>query len=292
MLQYERIGITVKSGMTEKNETVQEIVALLEKEGATVLFDHKRQENVPCAQKMKTYEEEKDIDLLVVIGGDGTILRTMRELTSFSVPILGVNKGTVGFLAELNIDEIEEGIPALVTGSGVVEQRSILDVRLQRGSETPFCGFALNEAVIAQGMIARLVELKTNVNDEPLTTFNADGLIISTPTGSTAYSLAAGGPIVHPGLQAMILTPINPYSFSQKPLVVRGDSAVDVEVMTKPHHLGDTEVYLTVDGQTAVPLQKDDHVSVTTSPNTMKFLRRNEDSFFGTIREKLKWGEK
>jgi NAD+ kinase len=159
-----------------------------------------------------------------------------------------------------------------------------------RGDEQIFCGSALNEAVIAQGTIARLVRLVTTINGEELTSFRADGLIISTPTGSTAYSLAAGGPIVYPTLKATILTPINPYSFSQKPIVIPGESMVEVHVRTKENRFHDTEVILTLDGQTYIPLKQNDRVQVHMGSKTLKFLRRSQDTFFSTLRAKLQWG--
>ena len=152
-------------------------------------------------------------------------------------------------------------------------------------------GFALNEAVIAQGTIARLVDLQTTVNDEPLTTFHADGLIIATPTGSTAYNLSAGGPIVHPTLDAMILTPINPHSFSQKPVVIRSDGQVQITIQTTKKKYDDTEVVLTLDGQVYIGLEGGDIITITQDKRSVKFVRRAQDTFFGTLREKLKWGE-
>ena len=174
----------------------------------------------------------------------------------------------------------------------MIEHRGVLQVSATRDGKEIFQGVALNEAVIAQGTIARLVDLKTTVNGEDLTMFHADGLIIATPTGSTAYSLASGGPVVHPTISAMILTPINPHSFSQKPIVLPGDSQEDVEVLTKENKFKDTEVVLTVDGQTYIPLQRGDHVQAHINSQTVQFLRRKQDTFFSTLRKKLRWGER
>ena len=155
-----------------------------------------------------------------------------------------------------------------------------------------YSGYALNEAVVAQGTIARLVDLKTEVNGEDLTTFHADGLIIATPTGSTAYSLAAGGPIVHPAQLATILTPINPHSFSQKPIVLPSSDEIKVTVLTKENKFKDAEVILTLDGQVYVPLKNGDVIHASGCKTTVQFLRRKQDTFFGTLRTKLKWGER
>lgn len=293
MLNYKRIGVTVKSKLAANDETVLQVCKILSKAGAEVLFDPKRADQVACAENMSRYsEDQSDIDLLLVIGGDGTILRAVRELQNFDIPILSVNKGTVGFLAETNVEEAEELIPKLLSGEGVIEDRYLLAVHARRDGKDVFSGFALNEAVIAQGTIARLVDLCTTINDEPLTTYHADGLIVSTPTGSTAYSLAAGGPIVHPGLPATILTPLNPHSFSQKPIVIPGGSVVQVDVRIPSSKFEDFEVFLTIDGQISISLNSGDSIRAKMNDHTVKFLRRKEDTFFGTLRQKLKWGER
>ncbi len=292
MLKYSRIGVTVKSGLDAKDEAVQMVTELLQAQGAKVFFDPERNKNLDAAEHLPTYDNEDDIDLLIVIGGDGTILRAVRQLHCTSTPILSVNRGTVGFLAEISLSEAPELLPKFLQGEGVLEERSLLSVKAMRGDEILYEGVALNDAVIAQGTIARLINLDTSVNGEELATYHADGLIISTPSGSTAYSLAAGGPIVHPGLAAMILTPINPHSFTQKPIVIRGDSPVEIVVTTEDSKYESPTVSLTVDGQTSVPLKRDDRIQVLSEKETVTFLRRAEDTFYKTLRSKLKWGER
>ena len=293
MLKYKKIGVTVKSGLDDKNKSVEFILKILKDEGVEIFFDPKHVNDVECTKGMECYDPDKqEFDLMLIIGGDGTILRAVRELKDLSIPILSVNKGTIGFLAETSMEEAEELLPKLLSGGGILEERHVLVVKAARGAEELFCGFALNEAVISQGNIARLLDLKTSVNNEPLTTYHADGLIVSTPTGSTAYSLAAGGPIVHPSLSATILTPINPHSFSQKPVVSRGDSKIDIEVKMRAKKFEDVEVHLTIDGQTSIPLIGGDVITAQMNDHTVKFIRRAEDTFFGTLRKKLKWGER
>ncbi len=292
MITYKRIGITVKSGLEDKCQTVDTIVSIIQNAGAEVFMDPKRIGGVDCATDLPEYSSEDEIDLLLVIGGDGTILRAVRELSDCSTPILSINKGRVGFLAECEFDEAADLIPQFLNGEGVLDERKLIHVTAMRGNTEVISGFALNEAVIAQGTIARLVDLQTSVNDEPLTTFHADGLIIATPTGSTAYNLSSGGPIVHPTLDAMILTPISPHSFSQKPVVIRSDAKVEITVKTKQKKYKDTEVVLTLDGQVYVGLEGEDVITVTQDARSIKFLRRSQDTFFGTLRDKLKWGER
>jgi NAD+ kinase len=291
--RYRRIGVTVKSAFDRKDETVARIFRILRKERCEIFIDDRRLRGLPCCRGCKSLNEKEKLDLFLVIGGDGTVLRSIREMKNFSVPILSINRGTVGFLAEVELREAEHVLPELLAGGGVLEERSLLSVETRRGKKTLFSGLALNEAVIAQGTIARLIELKTIVNGEPLTTFHADGLIIATPTGSTAYSLAAGGPIVHPAFgSALILTAINPYSFSQKPVVIRGDSIVEVIVHMRVRKFADVDVNLTLDGQMYVPLRNDDRIRVTIARKTVKFLHRKRDTFLNTLRRKLKWGER
>jgi NAD+ kinase len=291
VLSYPRIGVTVKSGLENKSAAIKQILSILTDAGAQIYFDTERKNDIPETKDFPSYSSAGDIDLLLVIGGDGTILRTVREMKNLSVPIVSVNRGTVGFLAELELHEASTILPKLLSGEGVLEERSILSVQALRGEKVIFEGYALNEAVIAQGTIARLVDLHAQVKGEDLTTFHADGLIISTPTGSTAYSLAAGGPIVHPTLGATILTPINPHSFSQKPVVIPSEYPVEITVASKTSKFQDVQVILTIDGQVYIPLQSGDIVSACGCEKTVRFLRLKQDTFFDTLREKLKWGE-
>ncbi|MDD4287220.1 MAG: NAD(+)/NADH kinase [Candidatus Peribacteraceae bacterium] len=292
MTKYRRIGLTVKSGFDRKDEAVARILKILRTLKCTVAVDPSRMFDLPCARKYEPMDPEHAIDLMLVIGGDGTVLRTVREIKDFSVPILSINRGTLGFLAEIELNEADRILPALLCGEGMIDERGLLKVEAVRKRKVFFSGHALNEAVIAQGTIARLIDLETTVNGEALTTYRSDGLIVATPTGSTAYSLAAGGPIVHPAFDsAIILTPINPYSFSQKPVVISGRSKVDVGVRMKVRKFADVDVNLTIDGQMYVPLQDGDHVRCSVSKETVKFLRRKQDTFLRTLRTKLRWGE-
>jgi NAD+ kinase len=291
-LAYSRIGVTVKSDLDHKDAVLRDVLKVLENTGAQICVDKNRMDSFSQTQHLQTFDCTDDIDLLLVIGGDGTILRAVRELKNFSVPIVCVNRGAVGFLAEMNSEEAADILPKLLRGEGILEERSVLSVTAVRGEKVLYDGFVLNEAVISQGSIARLVDLRTTINGEELTTFRADGLIISTPTGSTAYTLAAGGPIVYPELSATILTPINSHSFSQKPIVIPGSHRVEVEVMAKQNKFGDVEVSLTLDGQTYVTLQRGDKIAAHINAKTVKFLRRAKETFYGTLRAKLKWGER
>ncbi len=289
-LTYKRVGVTVKSDLDHRDEVVTTVIDLLRAEGAEVFVEEKRKERVPPS--LPYFKTLGDIDLLLVIGGDGTILRTVRELACFDVPVLSVNRGTVGFMAEMSIDEAPVLLPKFLHGEGFIEERSVLRIEVRRGSRPLVEGYVLNEAVIAQGSIARLIDLRTTVNGDELTVFRADGLIIGTPTGSTAYTLAAGGPIVHPQIAATMLTPINSHTFNQKPIVIPASHVVEVEVLGKPGKFSDLQVTLTLDGQTFVPLSRGDIIKAAVHDKRMKFLRRDSETFYGTLRQKLKWGER
>ncbi|MEI8230322.1 MAG: NAD(+)/NADH kinase [Candidatus Peregrinibacteria bacterium] len=293
MKPFQRIGVTVKSALDHKDEAVTRVMKILRREKKTVLIDGERLSGLSCTKGCELMQGMKGIDLLIVIGGDGTVLRTVREIDDFRIPILSVNRGTVGFLAEVELNEADRILPELLSGNGMIDTRSLLKIQAIRGTKTVFRGVALNEAVIAQGTIARLIDLQTKLNGESLTTYLADGLIIATPTGSTAYSLAAGGPIVHPTFRsAMILTAINPYSFSQKPIVISGDSTVEALVHVRAKKFADVDINLTLDGQMYVPLQDGDRIRATIAPQTLRFLRRKQDTFLHTLRTKLRWGER
>jgi NAD+ kinase len=289
---YQRIGITVKSDLRGDADLLRKIVRIIRTAGCTPFIDAKRMRGLPCAKGCKTFSMSSHIDVLIVVGGDGTILRAVRELHPLSIPILSINRGTVGFLAEMSATDVATLLPRFLRGDGDIDRRSVLHVTARRGKKIFLDGYALNEAVIAQGSIARLIDLRASVDGHPLTVYRADGLIIATPTGSTAYTLAAGGPIVHPHLAAAILTPINSHAFTQKPIVVPATQRIDVEVLGKPGKFGDTEVSLTLDGQSFQRLKAGDVISADISEQTLQFLRRRKDAFYGTLREKLKWGER
>lgn len=290
-LSYKTVGITARSDIADLGHALKQVADILRKAKADVLLDCNRCE-AAIFKEYDRFGSTKELDLLIILGGDGTILRAVREMDDLRVPILSINRGTIGFLTEMEMKNVERMLLSFLEGQGKIEHRSLLQVTALRGKKKLWEGRVLNEAVIAQGAISRLIDLKTSVNGDPLAVFHADGVIIATPTGSTAYSLAAGGPIVHPQLRATILTPINPHSFSQKPLVLPAENEVEIVIMTKENRFSDVEVSLTLDGQTYVTLQRGDIVRAKIAKETVKFLRRTEETYFSTLRSKLKWGER
>lgn len=263
---------------------------------AQVLADLKRfSRNIHLTPEAQSYTAERfapvdfgqRYEFFAVLGGDGSVLSVVKRLQDFATPILPLSAGTLGFLAEIPPAELADALFSIEKGRFTYDRRSLLQVRRVRADGHSDDYFALNEAVISQQAVARMVEINTLVDGEYLTTHRADGLIVATPTGSTAYSMAAGGPIVYPRLDALILTPISPHSFSHRPLILPGGKIVTVLADDKNR----VPLMLTIDGQTAVPLAADDRVEVSIAVPKLSFLRLPEEHFFKTIKRKLHWGK-
>lgn len=230
-------------------------------------------------------ELAEDVDLLVSLGGDGTMLGVARFVGQREVPVLGVNLGSLGYLTEFTKDELFTALEELNTGSFFLDRRMLLDVKLIRDGKTIASHRALNEAVVNFGSPVRMIELECHINGMFVNSFRADGMILATPTGSTAYSLSAGGPIVHPSMSAILLTPICPHTLSNRPVVVPGESVID---LIFPQAGG--EVMLTVDGQVQINLQSGDQVTAMRSLTTFDLIRPTNRNYFEVLRRKLKWG--
>jgi NAD+ kinase len=228
------------------------------------------------------------VDFIMVLGGDGTLLSVARLLEEHDVPILGINMGSLGFLTEITTAELFPKLEKILEGHYVIQERMRLKTCIHRsGGVCLPQPVVLNDVVINKGALARIIDLETSVDDLYLTTYRADGLIVSTPTGSTAYSMAAGGPIMHPNLQALILNPICPYTLSQRPLVLTDTAHIQVLLQT-----GDEDVRVTLDGQIGVELYYGDVVDIQQAARPMRLIRTlKQDEYFHILRTKLKWGE-
>jgi NAD+ kinase len=226
-------------------------------------------------------------DLAIVLGGDGTLLAAARALAHADVPLLSVNLGSLGFLTEVPLADLYLTLDAWCNRTADIEVRSMMRAELvcAKGNRRAFD--ALNDVVVAKGAIARMADYAINIDGQPVAVFRADGVILSTPTGSTAYNLAAGGPIVMPSVNAMLVTPICPHLLTIRPIVVPGDAAISVKVTGVPN-----ETYLTVDGQEAVPMHVGDEVHCRRSEYSVRLLRLKENGLFDVLRSKLKWGER
>jgi len=226
-------------------------------------------------------------DLIVVLGGDGTLLSVARQIRGASVPILGVNLGGLGFLTEISLDELPEMLPRVLAGDYEVSTRAMLDVTVKRDNDAIFALSLLNDAVMAKDALARIIDIETYVDDEYLTTFRGDGLIVSTPTGSTGYSLAAGGPILYPSLEHVVLTPICPHTLTNRPIILPREVTIRARLLSP-----DERVILTLDGQVGIPLEYMDEVMMKNSAFSVSLIKSATKGYFEVLRTKLKWGER
>ena len=228
----------------------------------------------------------RDVQLFIVLGGDGTLLSVARAMGARQIPILGVNLGSLGFLTDVALPQLYRALESILAGDYVVQSRIMLDAVLRRDGQMRTRQTVLNDVVITKGAIARIIEVEVRINDEPVAMVRADGIIVSTPTGSTAYSLAAGGPILYPGLGSMLITPICPHTLTQRPVVISDHSTVDLTLRGEPD-----EVYATFDGQASEVMETGDTVSVHKSRSAVKLVNFPGDEYFQLLRHKLRWAE-
>jgi NAD+ kinase len=279
------IGHTGKIGVAELvNSVTEELVShsmsvLIEKETAAVAGKR---------SKLTIRQLAAKADLLVVLGGDGTILSVAGELGGATKPIFGINVGSLGFLTCSSSSAYRRAVEGIVSGKITFSDRTLLEVTIKgRGkSKEPMIG--LNDAVFSRGELSRLVRLRTRVNGEPLTEFNADGLIIATPTGSTAYSLSAGGPIMAPESGVLVITPICPHVLTNRSIIVADTSVIEVEA-GRPEGKPESPVYLSVDGRESVLVERGAVVSICKAQNKLRLASPPDASFFSVVRQKLKW---
>ncbi len=226
-------------------------------------------------------------ELVIVLGGDGTLIHAARMLAGRQVPILGINLGTLGFMTEIPRNEMFDELNRVLAGQFRTESRMKLRCRLYRGGSVLIEDEVLNDIVINKGALARIADHETSIDGTYVTTYKSDGVIVSTPTGSTAYALSAGGPIVHPMLDCMIVAPICPHALTQRPIVVPGDQLVSISLKAEV-----ADVYLTLDGQAGHVLQVGDRIEVQRSENRVLLVRNPKLGYFAILREKLHWGER
>lgn len=284
----DHIALIAKPSIKENAEILPLIIKYLEKKGKKICMGKHIPEFVPGASAMED-PFCADTDLVIVLGGDGTVLRTARHLKDFKTLVFGINLGTLGFLSEIHpaYDKVEATLDKIFKGEFIVDERMMLEASIMRGDKKIHDFQVLNEFSIGVNGISRLITLHTNVNNRKLASYHADGLIVATPTGSTGYSLSAGGPIVYPTLPAIIVTPINPHSFTQKPIIIPEDKVLKIEVDSKFE-----KANITMDGQKNFALEPGDVIKIKKSKETFKFIRLPGESYFRTIRKKLNWGKR
>lgn len=284
----QRIGVVAKPKKPEAEPILRTLTAWLRTRGCEAVLDREAAAIFPGAGPgLSRAEVVAGADLVIVLGGDGTLLSVARLIGGREVPILGVNLGGLGFLTEITLDELLPTLEAVLRNEFDVSRRLTLSARVLRGGDVIASYEALNDAVITKTALSRIVDLETHVNGEYVATFRADGLIVATPTGSTAYCLAAGGPIIYPTLPALVIIPICPHTLTNRPLVVPDSAVVEVVQGTTG---GD--VHLTVDGQVGVPLQPRDVVALRRSDRTIALIKSPKLNYFELLRTKLKWGER
>jgi NAD+ kinase len=285
---HRTVGIVSRPRQEEIASVAPRLIEWLEGRGLTVLYDR---ETGSCLSKAGRERSREDlasaVDLLIVLGGDGTLLSAARSLGDHPVPILPVNLGGLGFLTSVTLAELYPILEEVLSGRSRVSERTQLDTKVLRVGKVVARHRALNDVVLNKGALARIIDLKLHVDGDYVSSYKADGLILSTPTGSTAYSLAAGGPIVYPKVAAFIVTPICPHTLTNRPLVIPDTSQVEISFRA-----GDEPVFLTLDGQVGVELEHADKISVAKAAQPLRLVRPARKTYFEILRNKLKWGER
>jgi len=291
MPAIKRIGVVVKPHQPEALETLCKLTEWLTERAIALIgspaVDRERIEHeTGCVIEVLPEDElPKKVDLILVLGGDGTMIATARMLGDSEVPVIGVNYGGLGYLAEFRIEELFTALESIVAGDYKLEKRVMLAVELRRGDEVVTKNRVLNDVVMNKSALARIIQIETYLNDQFVNSFRADGLIVSTPTGSTAYNLSAGGPIVFPTMNTVVITPICPFTLSNRPIVVPDDSVIEVRLMTEKE-----DVALTLDGQVGFPVQARDRVVIRKSNTPFNLVQPRNRNYFDLLRDKLRWG--
>lgn len=288
-----RIGIITKRNKPEAVTIVRNLVEWLQRKKIEVYVEEEIGDlfaSLPSGTYLNTIEREEipsHVEMIIVLGGDGTLLSVSRLIGDREVPILGVNLGGLGFLTEITLEELYRVLERVIQGDFITDKRVVLNAAVIRKEKKMAEFTVLNDAVINKGALARIIDLETTINGEYLITFKSDGLIISTPTGSTAYNLSAGGPIVYPSLHCVILTPICSHTLTNRPIVIPDDVKIRAILKTKQQ-----EVILTLDGQQGFPLEFEDVVEVEKANGRILLIKSPYRHYFEVLREKLKWGER
>jgi NAD+ kinase len=291
MNRIHRIGLVAKRHLDAAAGVLAELAGWLEARDIGAVFETETARLAGVPSGRATYSREDlpgACNLIVVLGGDGTLIGMAGRIAECgaSVPILGVNFGSLGFLTEITLDELFPSLEAVLTETAVIEERAMLTARTIRDDQLFAEHHVLNDIVITKAALSRIIEMTITVGDDAVTRVRADGLIVATPTGSTAYNLAAGGPIVHPAVDALLLTPIAPHTLTNRPIVIPATSEIHVEPIMDEN----SEVFVTFDGQTGFPLEANDVVTICRSPQPLLLVKSSKRTYFDVLRLKLKWG--
>lgn len=288
MSEFKTIGLIGKYGDPSVEESLQALGNFLQGQGIDVLLDESTAKMVDSHRLTIASREEigERCDLTIAVGGDGTLLNAARSLANYNTALLGINLGRLGFLTDISPSEMETRLGEILDGKYQQEERFLLHCSIVREGEHISESEALNDVVVHKWEVARMIEMETYVNGEFVNTLRSDGLIVSTPTGSTAYALSGGGPILHPALNAIVLVPICPHTMSNRPIVVDGDS--EIEIVVRDRTLSHAQV--TCDGQINLGLVTEDTVRITKKRETVRLIHPADHNHFKVLRAKLNWG--
>jgi NAD+ kinase len=281
-----KIGIICKLNRKEPQDILKELLPWLRQRGCEVFVD----QDSAAPLNIRGYDRNEipsHAEVVLVLGGDGTMLSVIRLVAGAGIPVLGINLGSLGFLTEVNKEEIYSTVEEMLSGGCALEERLMLKTTLRRGAEVIDQVSVLNDVVINKGALARIIDLEVSVDQSYVTTYKADGLIISTPTGSTAYSLSAGGPILYPTIENIVLTPICSHTLTNRPIVLSDKVSIVIKLRSSSE-----DVFLTLDGQVGCALKTDDVIEVVKADYKARLLVAGGTGYFDVLRKKLKWGER
>lgn len=284
-MKIKKVGIVANTEKEKLPQYARSLMSWLEEKGMEVFAEAAIGAKMGISGGYTWENLARKTQLIIVLGGDGTMLRAARHLAKYDVPIVGINMGSFGYLTEVNFNEMYSALEFILAGNYATERRMMLDVTISRGKTIINAGTVLNDVVINRGNLSRIVELETAINDQYLTTYKADGLIISTPTGSTAYSLSAGGPIVYPEKDLIIINPICPHTLTNRPIIIPEDSNLRITMWSK-----EKGATLTMDGQESFRISSGDIINVKKSKLVTKLILSPHRSYWEILRSKLGWG--
>jgi len=289
-----RVGLVAKTGLHAAAGALADLAGWLEARDVHAVFETRTAAIAGLPAGRPTVERDRlpnECDLIVVLGGDGTLIGMADRIaqSGVDVPILGVNFGSLGFLTEVTLPELYGSLESVLAGDAQIEERMMLRSRTWRDGAVSADRVALNDVVITKGALSRIIDLSVEIGSQPVMRVRADGLIVASPTGSTAYNLAAGGPILHPEVDALLLTPIAPHMLTNRPIVIPASAEVRVQPLMNGAH---DEVFVTIDGQWGHPLQSNDVIHITRAERSLRLVRASTRSYFDVLRQKLKWSER
>jgi NAD+ kinase len=283
------VGIIARPRREDISRVVPPLITWLRVHGAKIICDAETGECIGslAGETRRREDLAACTDLLIVLGGDGTLLSAARLAAAHKVPILAVNLGGLGFLTTVSLDELYPILEEIFSNQYRISERVMLVAEILRDGKVVRSQIALNDAVLNKAALARIMDLELRVDGENVTTYKADGLILSTPTGSTAYSLAAGGPIIYPVVEAFVITPICPHTLTNRPLVIPDSAKIEIDFRSD-----DDVVFLTFDGQIGIQLATGDRIHISKAPEKLYLVRPSKKTYFEILRSKLKWGER